>query len=482
MNSQDRFAERSATSGALVDMTVQQRNLLLMKPLFQFELNRRSYVGPDGTILFDTLDTHYLCLVALTHMMEGTAVAGGFTWPEMQQHLIAVIRQMQSDLSFDNAGRAAERVLKEIDNGSQAFEYDYYHAPSGKMRPLSFRLVRFEPDLNDEYRYRPTEAGYLVLMGMLDLEIEDHQQLVERMLKIMIERGRFDTARELARRARLLSIEHRQMIQEYIRQAFRAPGSVSWVKGVEPRLNQARDHASVRRDEDRQMSDSVQEQLYKVTDPESREHLASIRKIISSAHDMRISLLEEVMRAGEEFLKAQQIAFRPRTPSGLPDLFAVMLPQVLGAPKDALSSFSEDLISSMLPPQFAKVVEFGALVHALLDLRAPEAKDEEPNLNESLIPFADYPDPFPSEMVTACQDWLGRRFESDRTWSVSDLLVRAEDDGHSRLEMLCIALMLYRSYPETENLFPHMVVEREGFLRHEVMRGDDLRLSRRVDA
>ena len=61
----------------LLDLSKQQRNLLLLRPLFQLELNKRA-VGKDvasENALFEGIDTHYLVLSALDFMMESTDVA-----------------------------------------------------------------------------------------------------------------------------------------------------------------------------------------------------------------------------------------------------------------------------------------------------------------------------------------------------------------------------------------------------------------------
>ncbi|WP_395347888.1 hypothetical protein [Variovorax sp. UC122_21] len=204
-----------ASLDALLDLTPQQRNLLLMRPLFQLELTKNKYsdASSEGRGLFDGVDTHYMSLAALTHMMEGTAVAVGYTQEEVVQYLGGIVTRMKPAATAAQCRRIAEIVVDALDNASNNYQehsYEFFHAPSGEIRAVKFRLTTHEPDLEDVYRYRPTSEGYLVLMGMLDLKVEDHQILVERMLQLLIERGRFDQAYEFARRARMLSIEHRQ--------------------------------------------------------------------------------------------------------------------------------------------------------------------------------------------------------------------------------------------------------------------------------
>jgi hypothetical protein len=77
----------------LIDLTPQQRNLLLMRPLFQLELTKNKFSNGNSGSLLDGLDTHYLSLAALAYMMEGTAVAVGYTLVEVQQYLARWLRR-----------------------------------------------------------------------------------------------------------------------------------------------------------------------------------------------------------------------------------------------------------------------------------------------------------------------------------------------------------------------------------------------------
>jgi hypothetical protein len=180
---------------SLIDLAPQQRNLLLMRPLFQLEFTKKSFPDGSGGALLDGIDTHYLSLAALTYMMEGMAVTLGYTLSEVQQYLNQLVASMKPALTAEQRTRVSEIILDALDNASNGYQehaFDYFDARTGKNREIRFRLTAYEPDLDDIYRYRPTAEGYLVLIGMLNLEVEDHQILVERMLQLLIERGRFD--------------------------------------------------------------------------------------------------------------------------------------------------------------------------------------------------------------------------------------------------------------------------------------------------
>ncbi|MEW5744414.1 MAG: hypothetical protein AB1805_03095 [Nitrospirota bacterium] len=466
----------------LIDLAPQQRNLLLMRPLFHLELTKNKFSDGSGGNLLESIDTHYLSLAALAYMMEGTAVALGYTLSEVQQYLAQVIAHMKPALTTAQRSRISEIILDSLDNASNNYQehsYDYFHAPTGDTRTVRFRLTTYEPDLEDTYRYRPTAEGYLLLMGMLDLEVEDHQILIERMLQMLIERGRFDQAYEFARRARMLSIEHRQQLRDFITQAWRAPGSVVWTRDIAPRLNEARIHIHARQEEDRRMEESVREQLIQIEDIRTREQLVRLHGVLKSASNVRAHLQLEVTRAGDKFMDAQAGAFRARKPSGLPDLEAKLLPALLERPVSILAENAEELLLSLYPAIVPKTPDLSDLLSLLLEQRSVEEDfDDEEEKGEVLL-FRIYREPFSAEIVQHVYQWLRTKFSLGASWKLDELLIAAEDEGFTALEKQCIAYTLYGSFPDSESLFPNMKAHPDGVFRADVVQGDNLRFDQR---
>jgi hypothetical protein len=175
---EDEDAPMSGAVAGLLDLSRQQRNLLLLRPLFQLELNKQR-IGDDSTAdkgLFQGLDTHYMALSALDHMMEATTISTGSTRDEVLSHICEVARVMKPSLERSQQQKVADVVLGALDNkvnGYLEFAFEHFDAARGTTRLVKFKLVLFEPDIEDVYRYRPTPEGYLVYLGMLDLSPED---------------------------------------------------------------------------------------------------------------------------------------------------------------------------------------------------------------------------------------------------------------------------------------------------------------------
>jgi len=465
----------------LIDLAPQQRNLLLMRPLFQLELTKNMFSDGGGGSLFDGIDTNYLSLVALAYMMEGTAVAMGYTLVEVQQYLAHIVAHMRPTLTVTQRNRISEIVLDALDNASNNYQehsYEYFDSRTGKNREVRFRLTTYEPDLEDTYRYRPTAEGYLVLMGMLDLEVEDHQILVERMLQLLIERGRFDQAYEFARRARMLSIEHRQLLRDFITQAWRAPGSVIWARDIGPRLREARTHIRDRQEEDRRMEESVREQLTKVDDIRAREQLVRLHEVLKSASTLRAQLQFEVSGAGEKFMDAQATAFRARKFTGLPDFEARLLPATLRIRSDRLAQGADAILLSLYPAAVPKTPDLSQILAVLLERRTLE-KNFDNDVPGEVVPFKMYPDPFPNDIAEFVHHWLKSKFSLGASWRLDELLDAAEDEGLAVLECQCIAYALYRSFPDSESLFPNMHAHQDGVFVSNIAQGDNLRFDPR---
>ena len=328
----------------LLDLSKQQRNLLLLRPLFQLELNKDRYED-SGKVrdLMDGVDTHYLALSALDYLMEGTTVGFGRRRDEVLAHLTEIVGQMKPALAQANRERIADIVMDALDKGNQPnreYCFQHFDARQRQTREIRFRLVGYEPDLENVYYYKPTPEGYLVYLGMLDLSPEDSQEMLEKMLQLLMDRGRFNEALEIAKRARTHSIEYRQRIRDRLLQAYRAPGTVNWSGEVTPYLNEARGHVQRRQSEDQRMVESVKNGLVSAEDLRTRESMVALREVLDNSSSLRTRLLADITVAPEKFLRAQETVFRARRPSGLPDLDAQLLPNLMGLPLSVLDDFA----------------------------------------------------------------------------------------------------------------------------------------------
>ncbi|TAK84175.1 MAG: hypothetical protein EPO20_15515 [Betaproteobacteria bacterium] len=466
----------------MLDLSRQQRNLLLLRPLFQLELSKNKFEGAlDGEgNLFDGIDTHYLVLATLDYMMEGTTVALGFTQSEILGYVARVVGAMKPALSDAQRRRVAEIVLDTLDNKArnyQEFAFDYFDAKRLEVRPVKFRLVVYEPDLEDVYRYRPTPYGYLVYLGMLDLSPEDSQELMEKMLQLLVERGRFDAALEIARRARTLSIEYRQIIRDHLTSAIRAPGSVNWTRDLEPRLSYAREHVAKRQEEDRRMDESVRDALIRANELKTRESLVTLLKAIRDAGLNRTHLVSDITLAAERFSQAQTAVFRARRPSNLPDLEARVLPDLLRARTALLAEEADPAIAALYPPAMPRVYELNTVFALLLDRRPEDTALED--VPPEIVRFEPLAEQFPEALIHFVQEWLSNKFAIAEGYHVDELLQLAQDEGFGPVHQRCLALMLFRCFAKAETLFPNVSASADGYFRSEVARGTNLKFDKR---
>lgn len=470
----------SDSMAELLDLSKQQRNLLLLRPLFQLELNKRG-VGKDvasENALFEGIDTHYLVLSALDFMMEGTSINMGCTQSEVLGQLAAVAQAMREDLTTAQTMRIAEVVLDTLDNKANAyreFAFDYFDARERTNRIVRFRLVTYQPDMEDVYRYKPTSEGYLVYLGMLDLSPEDSQELMEKMLDLLVKRGRFEVALEIAKRARKLSLEYRQLIRDRLMQAYRAPGSVNWSRDMADRLKAARSHVVARQAEDQRMEDAVREALLTSEEPKTRQNLAQLLKTLQSAGLIRSNLVNDVTVAPERFLLAQRSVFRARRPSGLPDLEDRLFPQLLNLTTDVLAGNADNCLSAFYPPSWPKVYDLNTLFPILLERRPDEVVPEEDD--GEIVPFTPPTDQFPQEVISAVEQWLKRQFASGTTLCIDELLQAADTQGLDSQSRRCMVLMLFRSFAQSETIFPNMRSDAAGRFRMDIAQGSNLSFS-----
>lgn len=462
----------------LLDLSKQLRNILLMRPIMQLEMNKLRIGGDESEDkgLFQGVDTHYLVLSVLDFMMEGTTINMGCTQDEVLGHLVAVSREMKPELTHQQAARVAEVVLDVLDNKAENFRefaYEYFCALERRPKLFRFRLVVYEPDLEDVYRYRPTPEGYLVYLGMLDLSPEDSQELMEKMLDMLISRGRFEAALEIAHQARKRFLEYRQLIRERLLQAYRAPGSVNWTQEMVGKLNAARSDISARQSEGQRMEESVRQSMQKAHEWKTRQDIERLLKMLESAGLMRTRLVQDITEAPEKYLEAQRAVFRARRPSGLPDLETRVFPQLLNLPTARLADAADHVISGLYPPQWPKVYDLNSVFAALLEQRNTQYESGDDDEGE-IIPHVEPAKQFSESDIATAQAWLTERLAAPGSHSIESLLTTSLADGLSEPIRRCMVLMLFQSFARNETLFPDLLAIADGCFKVDVAQGDNL--------
>lgn len=450
---------------ALLDLSKQQRNLLLLRPVFALELNKNSH-GTEGkgtAGLMDGIDTHYLVLSVLDFMMEGTTMNMGSTQGEVLEHLTSVAAEMKPSLTPTAAATVAETVIDALDNkvkGYKEFVFDYFDAKSKSTKVAKFRLVTYEPDLEDVYRYKPTSEGYLVYLGMLDLAPEDAQVLMEKMIDVLMKRGAFEAALEIAKRARKLSLEYRQLIQERVTQAIRAPGSVNFMTDIQGKLMSARDHVKQRQSEDHRMEEAVREALLGSEDAKARQDLSQLLKTLQGAGLVRSWLVNDITVAPGRYLDAQKAVFRARRPAGLPDLESRLLPELLALPHSVVADNGESCISGFYPPTWPRIYELNTVFRMLLERRPDEDALEEDD--GEITPHVPYPERYSKALINEVEAWATRKFASEGTYRLDELLELGRAEGFDYNKLQFVIRRLFRLYAPSESVFPHVQVEEDG--------------------
>lgn len=469
------FASHFRPAPGLLDLSRQQRNLLLLRPVYQLDRSKGLLSDEDGS-LFEGVDTHYLILAALDHMMEATLISRGSTAPEVLEYLISVAARMKPALSDQQRQRVASVVLDTLDNKAnknREFTADYFDAPSGDTRTFRFRLVRFESDPADVYRYTPTNEGYLVYLGMLDLSPEDSQELMEKMLDLLVQRGRFDEALNIAKRARKLSLGYRQLIRDKLYQAYRAPATVNWTRDMEDKLDTARAHVKQRQAEDVRMEQAVRDALDESDELKTRGHLVQLIETLRGAGLIRMKLVSDINASPELFITAQKSVFRARRPTGLPDLETRIFPDLMALPSSTLAQEADSIVSALYPTEWPKVYDLNSVLSLLMEKRPEDAPPEEDD--GELMEFIPLPDQFSRELIDSTTQWLALKFDSAAAWRIDDLLAQAQAEGLTPTARRCMVFVLYRSFAQTETEFKSMNARLAGgeFVT-DIARGDNI--------
>lgn len=441
---------------ALLSFSRQQRNLLLLRPLLALEINKSRFGDEEGERgLLDSLDTQYLALALLDHLIESVPYYRGRTRDEVIAFLADLIQVMSTALSREAAELAASQVLGALENkrgNYQPFEFSYFDGATATTQPYRYRLLKLEPDQYDNPRYAPTSHGYLVYLGMLDLRPEEYELVMQKASRLMLERNRYAEALELISKARKSSIHYSQVINERLSAANRSPRSVDWPRDFTPALDDARKHVGERQREDQLMLGSVQESLTgESTGQEAREKLAEIRDVLENASTLRTQLVTDIGHAPDRFLAAHAASLRARSLARLPDLDAEFLPELGKLPAQRLAEIAKRVLPLFYPPRFRRVFDLSTVAALLLQRRPePEVIPEGEDVFEE---FAFPPGQFSDDLIESTKSWLLKVLAGRENVGIEEILDQAESDGFDEAGCRCITYWLFRTFHPATDVF-----------------------------
>lgn len=434
----------------LLDLTHHLKSLNLLRPLIALEQNKgRIDASAD---LCEGVDVQYLCLEALDVMMENTTVGSGATVHEVLARVQAMAERMKKTLSSAQAQVIARYVLDGLTNAREkfsAFTASYYHAPTDTMQVHQYRLVHLAQDIDDVLRYSLTDEGFLVYMGMLNLPPDVYVELMEKALEILLRRGKFEDALNVAKQARISALSFSQQIRAKLKAAEAAPGSVRWPE-VNASLQQARAHVAERQREDLRLEEQVRDALRIAEEVPCRISLAQILVTIKGASGLRTRLVQDISGAGERYRAASQAVFTARRFSSLPGLQDTLLPRAMALSVDFLSENADLIVSALFTPVHPLVPSLAAVVDLLnAEKAAPVAPMKDDGV---VVPYVEPPPQFSESLVQEVQEWLRVQFlEGDTT--LSALMAEARAQGRSREWRRCLVFQAMHSFAPTETVF-----------------------------
>ena len=466
------------TSDRSADLERKQRNLLLLRPLFEFALKIRHEVNGE---LYEGLDTQYVALTILDFIMESGALGQGRTRNEILGFGGDVVRGMKPSLTDDSSRTVAREVLDALHNVAnrhERFEYTYFDAAKGTNQPYRFALLRYERAEDEAYYYRATDEGFLVYLSMLDLGAANMQELMDKMLHELIRRGRVSDAVQVSNQAYRQGLRYFEQIRTTLDSATRVPGRVSWITDIEPELERSREHLNKRLSEQQILSGVVVAKLVDAKDDDARANLAYLNERLEQEKRIGANLDTLLAEAAGRYMKAQAAAFRVRPKQPLPDLEETVLPELLGFDVTTLADAGDRMGYTLLGVDSPRLLDFNTLFERLLepqpeDIVAPEEEGER-------VAIEEIPPHFSKADLKAADEFLRGTFETHAETDILAVLKAAEAAGHDSRVLAVMAFRMYEAFAPKETPYP-VTARAEGRFDHPLVTGSKLVFTRDED-
>lgn len=469
----------SSENASPLDLGRQQRNLLLLRPLFELSLKTRR--GDASEALFSGVDTDYLALETLDFIMEGSALGLGRTLQEILAHVADRTRRMKPALGEHESRKVAQEVLDALHNKAgkyERFDYEYFDHAAGKAQRYAFSLLRYERAENDHYYYRASDEGFLVYLGMLDLGAANMQELMEKMLHELVRRGRVNEAVDVSRQAYLQAARYFETIRSRLDRAQRVPDAISWAGDLEPFLQGSRTHLEGRESEERQLLSVVTDKLRDSEEPATREKLVRLKETVEKELRLGAQLHTLIANAGRRYMAAQRSMFRARARQSLPDIEEKLLPELLELATGELGKMGDSLGHSLLSVAMPKVFSLEGLVETLLE-PLPDAV-EVVEVEADMVSLTELPPHFSPEDDAVANRFLHAIFSADPNIDIVAVLAAADKAGLQRPVQELMTFRMYQAFSKEESPFK-VSARAEGRFSTDLVEGTRLVFSEKGD-
>ncbi|MHB8589666.1 MAG: hypothetical protein ACYDA0_12560 [Candidatus Dormibacteraceae bacterium] len=365
---------------AAIALTLRRaRTLRRTSPLHQMESNKGRREG------WERYDTRVLQLRTIELVLERMLLGTGAARDEVTSAIAEMAFGMapeQGDAQAHAAARELMGWLLNEDQGSNP-EFSEFHLvltkQGWKEGDEGFRLME-ERQRGDSLFVVATSTGINVLLGSLDIDIEDRQKANELLIKQAIDSGKYGNARKAAIDARYLSAQYEAELHDVIQVARLDLGKVDWSGTVSQKLRDARTHLAERIRVEGEISSHLRERQEEVG-ADQLEAIDELLSLLSDCIRAHTNLHSRLMESGEVFLAEQERQrFQPPGEVGKVNFGREIFDPFLELPAERAAAVAGDFFDMLAGPRPPRLLD---LEHLFDDLFASKREvNDDPMLIE----------------------------------------------------------------------------------------------------
>ncbi len=396
--------------GLLVDGTFGRRIRTLARsgPLHQLV---RNAAYQDGD--WSCYDLLALELAAIDYVMIRMGLATGTTREALTAALADLAAAAAPDRDAAEHRRVAAAVIDWLlnDNGPRLIAYTDFSAGSARHTTrMAYLVERYGvgPLGDGTPMLRVPDEAINLLLGAIDLDLEDERAALELVLNRAIDRGHFDEAVRVGRRALGLTIRYMERIREELERALIDIRGVDLDGAVGELLGSALAHLDERLEEDSGLRERVLDVLDEATDEKVVRASRQLLDLIELSARRNRELQSFLQRAPTVLLAEQrrQVLAPVRTVETVDLSGELLRPLLAGTLTQAwapAAAFFASAVGSARLPRFS--------VAGLIDLLLTPTAEQTQALPDEESPPLVYGEPverFPAQVWRAAASALGR--------------------------------------------------------------------------
>lgn len=476
-------AELDPETERVQELTLQNRNLRLLSPIYRIEQNK----GKVGThsdrespqqSLMETIDTVYLSILILEYYAAYALSRESIPADEVISYLQAKINVMNAMLDDEENRRIAAWIHDSLCNQAdnyKAFNFSYFDSVKQTMHRYDFWLIKIEKvDKGNECKI--TEEGVSALLTYINANPKLQDEVTALLTQRLIKMGRYEDALEMAERSRKKVIQYQEKISSAADKVRRDAKAGKLSEVVLPLIIESSQHVKERIKEEDETLNSLSDIAYNKLDDATIKLVGKLKQAIHNNLLAYQKLYDHIEKTHQRFEQTFRSLLRLSTGT-LPNMVNDLLQPMCHWQLQTLSKRADAIVDRTMPLKIPSLFDVVTLLDNLNSKGEREYHESAEEQEADMQKITRITPLFSGDMIDDCKRYYQYKLAEKRKITLQQLLKEANQEQLSLQFQRCLSYVIVMSFTDSQSVQGKKMglsIRKQGRFNHYFITGDDL--------